>query len=169
MPISVGSAKVASAAVARPARRPSWPRWKTTADRKPKRLRLSVVKGFRKREVERLAKRDFAAGSTIVSDGLSCWPVVEKAGCAHFPIVTGSGKGAARWTPFRWVNTCLANIKTALAGTHHHVSAKHAQTYLASFAYRFNRRYHLDSIVQRLAWAAVHTSPQPYRVVTSDA
>jgi ISXO2-like transposase domain/Transposase zinc-ribbon domain len=141
----------------------------TTADRKPKRLRLSVVKGFRKREVERLAKRDFAAGSTIVSDGLSCWPVVEKAGCAHFPIVTGSGKGAARWTPFRWVNTCLANIKTALAGTHHHVSAKHAQTYLASFAYRFNRRYHLDSIVQRLAWAAVHTSPQPYRVVTSDA
>ena len=57
----------------------------TTAERKPGRLRLSVVKGFRKREVEKLAKRDFAAGSNVVSDGLSCWPAVEKAGCAHFP------------------------------------------------------------------------------------
>ena len=54
--------------------------------------------------------------------------------------------------------------QTALAGTYHHVSAKHAQSYLTSFAYRFNRRFQLDSIVERLAWAAVHTAPQPYRV-----
>jgi transposase-like protein len=141
----------------------------TTADRKPRRLRLSVVKGFRKREVEKLAKRDFAAGSNVVSDGLSCWPAVEKAGCKHFPMVTGSGKRGAGWAPFKWVNTTLGNVKTALAGTYHHVSAKHAQSYLASFAYRFNRRFQLDSIVERLAWAAMRTAPQPYRVVTADA
>jgi ISXO2-like transposase domain len=141
----------------------------TTPARKPKRLRLSVVKGFRKKEIERLAKRDFASGSEIVSDGLSCWPAVEKAGCSHRPMATGSGRQAARWTPFRWVNTVLGNIKTALAGTYHHVSAKHAQSYLTSFAYRFNRRFQLDSIVERLAWAAIHTSPQPYRVITADA
>src|SRR5919107_2012944 len=52
----------------------------TTADRKPRRLRLTVVKGFRKKEVEKIAKRDLAAGSNVVSDGLSCWPAVEKAG-----------------------------------------------------------------------------------------
>ena len=34
----------------------------------------------------------------------------------------------------------------ALAGTYHHVSAKHAQRYLAIFAWRFNRRYQLDSL-----------------------
>jgi len=141
----------------------------TTAERRPRRLRLSVVKGFRKKEVERLAERDFAAGSNVVSDGLSCWPAVEKAGCQHFPMATGSGKRAASWAPFKWINTCLGNIKTAIAGTYHHVSAKHAQSYLTSFAYRFNRRFQLDSIVERLAWAAVHTDPQPYRVVVSDA
>jgi transposase-like protein len=140
----------------------------TTAERKPRRLRLTVVKGFRKKEIEQLAKRDFAAGSNVVSDGLSCWPAVEKAGCDHFPMVTGSGKQAARWAPFRWVNTVLGNIKTAIAGTYHHVSAKHAQSYLTSFAYRFNRRYQLDSIVERLVWAAVHTAPQPYRVIIAD-
>ena len=73
----------------------------TTAERRPKRLRLTVVKGFRKREVEKLAKAAIEPGATVVSDGLSCWPAVEKAGCQHFPIVTGSGKRAASWTPFK--------------------------------------------------------------------
>src|SRR3954453_17347833 len=141
----------------------------TTAERRPRRLRLSVVKGFRKREVEKLAKAVIEPGATVVSDGLSCWPAVAKAGCSHVPIVTGSGKRAAGWAPFKWVNTCLGNIKTAIAGTYHHVSAKHAQHYLTSFAYRFNRRYQLDSIVERLAWAAIHAAPQPYRTVTADA
>ena len=141
----------------------------TTAERKPRRLRLTVVKGFRKKEVEKLAKRDLAAGGTVVSDGLSCWPAVEKAGCTHFPMATGAGKRAASWAPFRWVNTTLGNIKTAIAGTYHHVSPKHAQHYLTSFAYRFNRRFQLDSIVERLAWAATRTAPQPYRAVVSDA
>ena len=86
----------------------------TTAERKPRRLRLTVVKGFRKKEIETLAKRDFSAGSNIVSDGLSCWAAVEQAGCTHFPMVTGSGPQAAKWAPFKWVNTTLGNIKTAL-------------------------------------------------------
>jgi hypothetical protein len=43
----------------------------TSAERRPKRLRLAVVDGFRKKAVEKLARRDFAAGSIIVSDGLS--------------------------------------------------------------------------------------------------
>jgi transposase-like protein len=140
----------------------------TTAERKPRRRRLSVVKGFRKKEVERIAKRDLVPGSNVVSDGLSCWPAVEKAGCAHFAMATGAGKKAASWTPFRWANTTLGNIKTAIAGTYHHVSAKHAQSYLTDFAYRFNRRFQLDSIVERLAWAATRTAPQPYRLITAD-
>jgi transposase-like protein len=155
----------------------------TTPGRRPRRMRLTVVEGFRKREVERIAKRDLAAGGTVVSDGLSCWPAVEKAGCVHRPMRTGSGRRAARRSPvagrrspvagrrspFRWVNTVLGNVKAALVGTYRRVSPKHAQSYLTGFAYRFNRRHRLDSIVQRLAWAAVHTAPQPYRIVTADA
>jgi hypothetical protein len=45
----------------------------------------SMVKGFRKKEVERLAERDFAAGSNVVSDGLSCWSAVEEADCPALP------------------------------------------------------------------------------------
>ena len=63
----------------------------------------------------------------------------------------------------------LGNVKSAIVGTYRHVSPKHAQSYLTSFAYRFNRRHQLDSIVQRLAWAAAHTGPQPYRAIIADA
>jgi transposase-like protein len=140
----------------------------TTAERGPRRLRLSVVEGFREKEVEKIAKRDLVPGSNVVSDGLSCWPAVEKAGCTHFPMATGAGEKAASWTPFRRVNTTLGNIETAIAGTCHHVSAKHAQSYLTGFAYRFDRRSQLDGIAQRLAWAATRTAPQPYRLITAD-
>ena len=126
-----------------------------------------MVKGFRKKEIEALAKRDFTAGSNVVSDGLSCWTAVERAGCGHFPMVTGSAPKAAKWVPFTWVNTALGNIKTALAGTYHHVSAKHAQRYLSSFAWRFNRRFQLDTLTERLAYACARTAPHPYRVITA--
>ena len=112
-----------------------------------------------------LAKHDLAAGSNVVTDGLSCWTAVEQAGCSHFAMLTGSGPQAARWAPFTWVNTALGNIKTALAGTYHHVSAKHAQRYLTSYAWRFNRRYQLDTLTERLAYACARTAPHPYRVI----
>jgi hypothetical protein len=137
----------------------------TTPEQRPRRLRLTVVKGFRKAEIGVLAKASLAAGSHVISDGLSCWPAVAEAGCRHWPMPTGSGRQAARWAPFKWVNTALGNIKTALSGTHHHVSAKHAQRYLASFAWRFNRRYQLDTLTERLAFACIRAEPHPYRAI----
>lgn len=80
-------------------------------------------------------------------------------------VITGSGRQVARWAPFTGVNTALGNIKTALAGTYRHISAKHAQRYLASFAWRFNRRYVLDTATERLAWPCIHAKPQPYHAI----
>ena len=59
----------------------------------------TVVKGFRKKEIAALAKRDLAAASNVVTDGLSCWAAVERAGCTHVAMVTGSGPQAAKWVP----------------------------------------------------------------------
>lgn len=83
----------------------------TTHDRKPRRIKLQPVKGFRKKEVEKLAKSSFEAGTNIVSDGLSCWQAVTTAGCDHFPMRTGQGRQAARWAPFtlRWLLPTLAS------------------------------------------------------------
>ena len=86
------------------------------------------------------------------------------------PAALGSSTPDAAWIAnWNGVESVFAVLKRGLIGTYHHVSAKHAQSYLTSYAYRFNRRFRLDSIVERLAWAAVHTVPQPYRVVVADA
>lgn len=80
-------------------------------------------------------------------------------------IRTGSGPAAARSPAFKWVNTALGNIKSAIVGTYRAISSKHVPRYLAEFEYRFNRRYDLTSMIPRLGWAAVHTPPMPYRLL----
>jgi hypothetical protein len=52
---------------------------------------------------------------------------------------------------FKWVNTMLGNLKTTLAGAFKALKfRKYAQTYLAAFAYRFNQRFDLRSLVATL-------------------
>ena len=137
----------------------------TTAERRPKKLKLLTVTGFRKREVAKLAREHLLPGSNVLSDGLTCWTAVVGAGCKHFPMVTGSGRQAAGWAPFKWVNTTLGNIKAAIVGTYRQLSPAHAPRYLASFAWRFNRRFQLDSMLLRFVHSATRTQPLPYRLL----
>jgi hypothetical protein len=56
----------------------------------------------------------------------------------------------------------LGNVKTGLAGAYHAFKfGKYAERYLGAIAYRFNRRFKLDTITQRLLAAAVATGPRP--------
>ena len=48
-------------------------------------------------------------------------------GCTHDKIVEGSGRGAVERPEFRWVNTILGNVKSALPGAYHAVRPKYAQ------------------------------------------
>jgi len=128
---------------------------------------LLPIKGFRKREVERLARQHLASGATVVSDGLSCWTAVGAASCAHEPMVTGSGEQAARRAPFKWVDTTLGNVKAAIVGTYRQLSPAHAARYLASFAWRFSRRLQLDTMLPRFVHSAARTDPLPYRLLTA--
>jgi transposase-like protein len=139
----------------------------TTAARRPRKLKLLLVKGFRKKEVAKLTRQHLQAGSNVVSDGLSCWTAVAGAGCRHFPMATGSGPQAARWAPFKWVNTMLGNIKAAITGTYRRLSPAHAPRYLDSFAWRFNRRFQLDSMLLRFVHSAARTKPLPYRTLVA--
>ena len=77
-------------------------------------------------------------------------------------MVTGSGKRAAQWSPFRRVNTTLGNVKAAIVGTYRRTSHEHAGRCLASYAWRFNRRFQLESLIPRLVHSAARTAPLPY-------
>jgi hypothetical protein len=65
-------------------------------------------------------------------------------------------------SPFQWVNTVIANLKTAIRGTYHHFDfKKYRHRYLAEAQYRINRRFDLPSLVGRLLWVTARTRPCP--------
>ena len=132
---------------------------------KPDRIVLRRVAGFSKSAIAKFAGRAFAEGVHAVSDALRCFAAVTKANCTHTPVKTGSGAKAAKNPQFKWVNTALGNIKAAMVATYRAVRAKHVPRYLAEFEYRFNRRYRLETMIARLAYASLRTAPMPYRLL----
>lgn len=136
-----------------------------TLDGQPLALRLSVVEGFRKRELTTWTEKFVQPDSIVVSDGLGCFNGIAAAGVEHQPVVTGGGYACVEMEEFRWLNTIIGNVKNALHGTYHKVSPQHLPRYLAEFCYRFNRRFDLAAMLPRLGFAAANTPPMPDRLL----
>jgi hypothetical protein len=138
----------------------------TDEDGKPRYMRLDPVEDFTNAEVLRWARRHLAPESQVVSDGTAAFAQVRAVGATHERHVTGGGRRGAQTPQLRWVNTMLGNLKRSMAGTYHAFDhAKYARRYLAEFAYRFNRRFDLAGMPDRLLRALVSTKPIPLRVL----
>lgn len=129
---------------------------------RPRRIKLSRIARFKRRRVKSLVKRIIVPGATVLTDGLACFRGVADAGCNHVAIMTGSGRKAARHPTFKWVNTMLGNIKSAITGTYRALRKKHMVRYLAEFEWRFNHRFDLAAMIPALGRAAINTKPAPY-------
>ncbi|MBL8393490.1 MAG: transposase, partial [Candidatus Accumulibacter sp.] len=63
---------------------------------------------------------------------------------------------------FKWVNTVLGNLKTSFSGCYHALAfRKYGAQYFAAFTYRFNRRFDLRTLNERLLVAALACVPWP--------
>jgi transposase-like protein len=132
---------------------------------RPVRVRLTPVAGFTLKAIAAWAKNHLAPTSTVFSDGLACFAAVTEAGCRHHPTVM-AGRKPNEVPEFRWINTVLGNLKTSLSGCYHAFDfQKYAARYLAAFSYRFNRRFNLRTLHQRLIIAAASASPHPMRAI----
>ncbi|MDR0275480.1 MAG: IS1595 family transposase [Burkholderiaceae bacterium] len=138
----------------------------TDAEGKPRYMRLEPVRDFTNEEVARWAKSHLVPGCRVVSDGTPAFAQVGAAGAEHERHVTGGGRQGAQTPQLHWVNTMLGNLKRSMAGTYHAFDhAKYAKRYLAEFAYRFNRRFDLATMVPRLLRALVTIKPLPLQVL----
>jgi hypothetical protein len=110
------------------------------------------------------AASHIAPSATVVSDGLWCFGAATLVGAEHERIVTGGGKPSMALPQFKWVNTLLGNLKTAISGTYHAFDfAKYAHRYLAEFQFRFNHRFNMRAILHRLLCALVAAPPSRER------
>jgi hypothetical protein len=136
----------------------------TSDERRPRKIKLLPVKGFRKRR-----SRSSSPSTCLDRPGPHRRAqLLDRHGrgrLEHRAMATGSGKRAATWSPFKWVNTTLGNVKAAITGTYRQISPKHAGRYLGSFAWRYNRRFQLDTVLPRLVHSAVRTTPLPYAML----
>ena len=102
----------------------------------------------------------------MISDGLQCFGRVKDAGCSHQVIMTGSGPGPVRGPAFKWVNTALGNIKSAIVGTYRSINPVNmCPATSPSSMPASNRRYDLAAMIPRLTWAGVRTPPMPYHLL----
>lgn len=131
---------------------------------RPVHMRMSRIANVRRETLKQWAARHLAPQARTVSDGLMGLRGLADAGHQHEVIVTGGGVNSATHPRFHWVNTMIGNVKNALRGSYHGLRAKHLPRYLAEFNYRFNRRFELEQLVPRLAYAVVHTPPLPYKL-----
>jgi transposase-like protein len=125
----------------------------------PLRAKFTQLPGFTRTAIATWASAHLSPASTVVSDGLACFAGVTDAGCAHQPTVVGSRK-PKDLPMFHWVNTVLGNLKTSLSGAYHSFGfSKYAERYLGAIAYRFNRRFDLHALPNRLLVAAALCGP----------
>ena len=133
-----------------------------TAEREPRRLRLTVAKGFRKKKIATLAS---ATSPPAAAWSATACPAGRQSASRLRPLphVTSSG----RTRPVGALHLGQRRARRHRDGARrpsHHVNAKHAQRYLTSFAWRFNRRASsIPSATSGLRLA--RTAPHPYQVI----
>lgn len=132
-------------------------------DGHPLYTKMTPVPGFTRPAIAAWAARVLTPGCHVTTDGLACFAGVTDAGCSHQAIIVGTRK-PKDLPEFSWINTLLGNLKTSFGGAYHAFDfAKYGERYLGAFAYRFNRRFHLDTLPNRLLVAAIAVGPRPAR------
>ncbi len=67
---------------------------------------------------------------------------------------------------FRWINTVLSNLKTSFSGTFHTPRFdEYVNRCLGAFNYRFNRRFNLATMTERVVHAICSCGARPERVL----
>jgi len=121
--------------------------------------RITAVSGFSSEAIADWAKHHLAPCSQVLSEGLACFRADTTAGCSHEAIITG-GKHPSDLPQFRWINTVVSNLKTSLNGSFHAFSfVKVTRRYLGGYCFRFNRRFSVPEISERIANAVCCCMP----------
>ena len=137
----------------------------TTAERKPRRLGSPSSRASARRRSRRWPSATSPPAATWSATACPAGRRSSEAGCDHFPMVTGSGPKAAKWVPFTWVTPRSATSRRHSPAPTITSARSTPSATLTSFAWRFNRRYQLDTLTERLAYACARTAPHPYRVI----
>lgn len=130
---------------------------------KPGYVAIRIVESLSSTLVKDFAGSKIAPGSTIETDGLSVYGVLDSLDFIHEAYVTEYGSKAKELFP--WVHLVIGNLKRFILGTHHHADPKYLRFYVSEYCYRLNRRFHEDDLFEHLMKACLFISPSNHNIL----
>ena len=133
------------------------------------RIRLRHIPNASRETLTAFVQDSVAKGATVRTDGWGGYAMLPENGYRHRPRVPPAGDRAAATRMLPRVHRVASLLKTWLLGTHHGGGdAKHLQSYLDEFEFRFNRRTsrYRGKLFFRVLEHAVTLPPTPYELIT---
>lgn len=110
-------------------------------------------------EMEQFVKEHVAKGTKVSTDYFKSYNFLKNE-YEHTPVV---GKSISKKTDLLpKAHIVIANLKMWLRGTYNRMPSKHLQKYLDEFVFRFNRRWDIENIFDKLLFRCIHTNYVTY-------
>lgn len=122
-----------------------------------KRASAHILKGYNAEEILAGVESMVGRGAMVTTDGLPSYRSIEK----YFGHVT---KLSEKGSNFQLLHWHIFNLTNWIRGTHHHISSKHANSYLKEFNFKFNHRNYIKDKVKDVMENMVLLPWLPFKV-----
>ena len=120
---------------------------------------LKTIDSLRSVELEQFVKDHVTTRAKVSTDGYKSYGFLKKE-YEHNPVI--NRKTGKKTDLLPKVHIVVANLKMWLRGIYNCLPAKHLQRYLDEFVFRFNRRWNLENIFDKLLVRCVNTNTITY-------
>jgi len=120
---------------------------------------LKTIDSLRSVELEQFVKDHVTTRAKVRTDGYKSYGFLKKE-YEHNPVI--NHKTGKKTDLLPKVHIVVANLKMWLRGIYNCLPAKHLQRYLDEFVFRFNRRWNLENIFDKLLVRCVNTNTITY-------
>jgi len=124
---------------------------------------LKTINSLTMTELEQFVKDHVARATKVSTDGHKSYGSLNN-DYVHVPVK--NSKACSKSDVLPKVHIVVANLKMWLRGTYNCLPAKHLQRYLDEFVFRFNRRWNLENIFDKLLVRCVNANTITYAELT---
>ena len=130
----------------------------------PEYLKMQVVSNLKKETIAEFTHTNVKEGSTISSDAYRSYRNLSEEG---FKLEAKVFNPKNDENHLKWLHTIVSNAKAFIAGTYHGLDQKHMQRYLDEFCYRFNRRFFVSELFNRIVFCCLTSQRIDYTDLTT--
>jgi ISXO2-like transposase domain len=126
---------------------------KTRPKRKVGHLKMQVIDDLSQEGMNYEIKKHIETKAKAITDGRNCYSKLENILADHTAYSCNDPTIMHKVLP--WVHIAISNAKKICLGIHHSIKREYMQNYLNEFCYKFNRRYLIDKLFDRLMIACI--------------